>query len=346
MLAYFVILSLVMLVVLIEKYSINRKAFLLPLIFLVIFSTIRSEEVGADTKNYTLNFKENFSIEYYNLIDGIELGYQALEYTILFFTKEYFWLFFITSLIVVFSYLYILKKYSVNYTISIFTFICFGYYTFFFNGLRQGLAMAISSFAIIFLINREVFKYLLVIVFASFFHKSALILVPFYFIVNYNLKFLYKALILFFVSVIFSPVFINILSSSNERYSSYSSQSENSGGYLTLTFYFLIGLISYIFVFCRRNRDYVFDIIFQLYFLGILFIIPIAMMGASASGPQRLIFYFSWLSCLVIPYIFNTVKNKYLLFCYSIFCIIYFYLTTTRFSLLVPYSLNDLFRIF
>ena len=335
-----------MLVVFVEKYAINRRAFLLPSIFLILFAAARSDEVGADTKNYTLNFNEYFSIDYYSFDDGVEVGFKILEYTILYFTKNYFWLFFIFSCIVILPYLYILKKYSLNYSISIFTFICFGYYTFFFNGLRQGVAMAIASLALIFLLNKKIVKYLIIIVIASLFHKSALILIPFYFLVHLNVCFLYKAFFVFLGSLILSPLVIKILASTNERYTSYALESKNSGGYLTLIFYFLIGFFAYFIIFIKNKNNILFGQIFQLYSLGLIFIIPVAMLGASASGPQRLLFYFSWLSCLIIPYFFVEVKSKSLLFFYGIFCIIYFYLITTRFSLLVPYSMNDFFRIF
>ncbi|WP_180002636.1 MULTISPECIES: EpsG family protein [Acinetobacter] len=346
MLPYFFILFIVMLVVFVEKYSINRRAFLLPSFFLILFAAVRSEEVGADTKNYTLNFNIYSSIDYYNFNDGIEWGYKLIEYFILYFTKNYFWLFFTFSCIIVLSYLYVLRKYSLNYSISIFTFICFGYYTFFFNGLRQGVAMAIASLSLIFLVNKEILKYLILILIASLFHKSALILIPFYFLVHLNINFLYKAFFVFLGSFVLSPLIIKIISLSNERYASYSLESENSGGFLTLIFYFLIGFFSYFIVFNKNKNEILFNKIFQLYSLGVIFLIPIALLGASASGPQRLLFYFSWLSCLIIPYLFIRIKHKPLLFFYGIFCIIYFYLTTTRFSLLVPYSINDLFRIF
>ncbi|WPC34790.1 EpsG family protein [Acinetobacter sp. YWS30-1] len=346
MLPYFLILIFVIFIIVFEKYAVNRKAFLFPFLSLVLFASIRSDEVGADTKNYTLNFNNNFLIDNYSFNDGIELGYKFLEYFILYFTNNYFWLFFISSCIVIFCYLYIFKKFSVNYFISVFTFISFGYYTFFFNGLRQGIAMALSALSLPYLINNNFFKYFLVIFIASFFHKSALILILFYFLVNMRFKFEYKLILILFTSLILSPLVISILSSHYERYSSYSSASENSGGYLTLIFYLLIGLIGYFSLFLSEKDNVTFNKIFQLYFLGVIFIIPIAMIGTSASGPQRLLFYFSWLSCFIIPYFFDKIRGNFAYFTFFALCFIYFYLITTRFSLLVPYSINSVFRIF
>lgn len=120
---YILILIFVMFWIAFEKYSLNRRAFWIPLLALSLFASMRSYLVGTDTRTYTADFRNNLDIEYFIFNEDIEYGYQLLSYIILNFTHNYFWLFFISSIIVVGSYLYIFKKISKDYFLSIYIFI-------------------------------------------------------------------------------------------------------------------------------------------------------------------------------------------------------------------------------
>src|SRR5690625_5857440 len=68
--------------------------------------------------------------------------------------------------------------------ISLYVYITGGLFLVSMNGIRQVLAAAIAFNAIHFLIKRNWLGYTLIIILASFFHQSALILLPIYFIVR------------------------------------------------------------------------------------------------------------------------------------------------------------------
>ena len=346
MIPYILILLFVMSWILLEKKALNRKAFWVPLISLSLFGSLRSDSVGSDSKNYTRDFVNKINIEYFEFRSDSEMGFQFFHYIILALTKNYFWLFLISSFIVVFSYLFFFKKYSKDYFLSVVIFISFGFYTFFFNGLRQGLAMAIAVLATPFLIEKKFLKFLLIIFIASLFHRSALILILFYFIVNLKIKIEYKVLSVFFGSLALSSIVIKYLANTNEKYVTYAQVSENSGGYLTLGLYFLIGCIIYLYIIKSKNESEYFLKLSELYLYGVIFLIPVAMLGANASGPQRLLFYFAWVICIIFPVIMNSLNNKFIYICFLIGCILYFYTTTSIFSNLNPYILNNIFRIF
>src|SRR5690606_22473386 len=55
------------------------------------------------------------------------------------------------------------------------------------NGVRQFIAMGIWLFSIKFIVSRNIKKYLFLILFASIFHKSVLLLIFIYFIPFYKL---------------------------------------------------------------------------------------------------------------------------------------------------------------
>lgn len=79
----------------------------------------------------------------------------------------------------------IYRKYSKNYWLSMFLFIAStDYLTWIYNGMRQFLAVTIIFAALPLLLQRRYSLMVLVVLFASLFHSSALIFLPFIFLVN------------------------------------------------------------------------------------------------------------------------------------------------------------------
>ena len=346
MLPYLLVLSLVIFWIVLEKKSLNRTSFWLPLIILTLFAGARSYRVGTDTGNYTRNFNSQLNVEYFRFNKDIEFGYQALEYALLNVTSSYFWLLTITSLIIVYCYLKIIKRYSVNYWFSVFLFITLGVYTFFFNGLRQGLAMALFALAVPYLLEKRLIPYLLVCGVASLFHVTALFMIPFYFIVNLRVRPVYKILATFLGSLLVSGVLVSYIASTNDRYEGYAKASEEAGGFLTLGFYtalmILIMFVSYVY----KIKDENYQKLITFYASGVVFIIPLAMLGTSPSGPQRLLAYFTWTLILILPVMLKKINNIYLYIASVLLFLTYFMLTTSRFSNLSPYILNPIFEVF
>lgn len=346
MLPYLLVLGFVMFWIVLERKTLKRKAFFMPLIALSLFAGLRSYLVGTDSGTYTRNFRSNLNVYNFEFEKGVETGYQILEYILLRINADYFWLFFITSISIVCAYLSIIRKYSVNYSFSVFLFITLGIYTFFFNGLRQGIAMAIFSLATPYLLEKKFFPYLAICVFASLFHITALFMIPFYFLVNLKVKPLYKIISTFLGSLFISSFLINYLATTNERYEQYTEASEQAGGLLTLGFYNILLLFIYLIIRLYKITDEYTIKLFTFYAVGVVFIIPIAMLGAMASGPQRLITYFTWTLVLILPVVFKKINNVYVTSLAVLLFSIYFFLTTTRFSNLTPYIINPVFEIF
>ena len=330
----------------IEKKSLNRNAFWIPFFILVLFASFRNFQVGTDSGTYVRNFINQLDYHYFDFRDDVEIGYQLIEYLLLRITYNYFWLFLVTSSIIIFSYLLVFKKNSNNYTASVFIFITLGTYTFFFNGLRQGLAMAIFALAIPYLINRNFYIYFLICIVASLFHTTALLMLPFYIFVNLNIKILYKLIIIFLGSFTLSKFLITYVASTNERYEGYAQVSERAGGLLTLFWYIIILIIIYISSYIYKIKDKDFHQMLSFYALGVIFMLPVALLDSNPSGPQRLLPYFTWILALILPFLYKRINNKYINIISIFLAIIYFILTTSRFSNLTPYSINPFFEVF
>jgi len=93
-------------------------------------------------------------------------------------------LIFVTALLTNALIVFVLYNYSRMIEISLYVYITGGLFLVSMNGIRQVLAAAIAFTAIHFLIKRNWMGYTLLIIGASFFHQSALILIPIYFIVQ------------------------------------------------------------------------------------------------------------------------------------------------------------------
>lgn len=346
MFSYLLVLFLVMFFVLYEKKVLGRKAIIAPLLLLIALPTLRSNRVGTDSGTYTAAYIQKYYPYEYGFHKDIEYGYQLIDSLILSFSYNYVWLFLITSIIVIPAYLFTIKKISINYLYSILIFITFGFYTFFFNGLRQGIAMAICFFGLPYLIQKRVICYSLVVFIASLFHMSALIMLPLYFLVNSKIKIELKFLACLITSTLTSQILIGYFAQSNARYEHYTQEAEQAGGYITLAFYFLIGLLVYVTGYKIRNEDIMFNKLEQMLLCGLALVLPVALLGTDPSGPQRIMYYFVSSVIFLIPYILRKYNNLYISILFLIFSVIYFILITMRFSNLYPYVTNPIFEIF
>ena len=115
---------------------------------------------------------------------------------------------------------------------------------------------------------------------------------------------------------------------------------------MTLGFYTILIFVTYFIIRIYKIRDKQFMQLFAFYAIGVVFIIPIAMLGANPSGPQRLLTYFTWTLILILPIIFKRINSIYITSSAVILFIIYFILTTSAFSNLSPYIINPIFEIF
>src|SRR5690606_27878018 len=113
-----------------------------------------------------------------------EKGYIALMYVATGISTDYWAVLLLTAIICVGTYMYVIFKVSENVALSVFIYVVLGAYLVFFNAARQGLAISICAISVIFLLQRKIWHYIIVIIIASFFHRTALILLPFYFILR------------------------------------------------------------------------------------------------------------------------------------------------------------------
>jgi transmembrane protein EpsG len=152
------------------------------LVCLVLISGLRGSSIGdtgAYKHSYIIN---NFTWDY--VVSQKDIGFGILQMILKHFSNNPQLMLFITALITNMLVMVGLYKYSRMIDLSIFVYITSGFFITSMNGIRQSLAAAIVFAATKFLIEGKFFKYSLVVLLASSFHQTALILLPVYFIVR------------------------------------------------------------------------------------------------------------------------------------------------------------------
>lgn len=115
--------------------------------------------------------------------------------------------FIILALIQVALLIKVYRKYSPNYIVTFFLFVAStDYISWMFNGIRQFTAVTITFFAFEYILKKKYVPAVLIVLFASLFHGSALLVLPFIFIAQgeaWN-----KKTILFIIAIIVAVMFI------------------------------------------------------------------------------------------------------------------------------------------
>ncbi|MFD1707994.1 EpsG family protein [Siminovitchia sediminis] len=157
-----------------------------PLIFgslasLVVIAGLRTN-IG-DTYFYKHAFETN-DFEWADVAEQENVGFWLLQKTLKQFSEDPQILLFTTALITNVLIVWILAKYSRMIELSLYVYITGGLFLVSMNGIRQTLTAAILFAATKYLIEGNMVRYFIVVLIASTFHQSALVLIPIYFIVR------------------------------------------------------------------------------------------------------------------------------------------------------------------
>jgi hypothetical protein len=352
MIIYFILLFTVVLAANLARKSKSfvESRFFLCVVFasMVLVAGLRDRTVGTDTGSYVKYFDDIKTFSDVIKVSGQsggEYGFWLLNWLVHFFSDQYMALFLAIALIVVGCYQWAILKYSEHIGISFFVFITMQFYTFFFNGARQGIACAIYTLAIGPLLERNFKKYLGYILVAFLFHKTAIIMIPVYFIVKNEIS-IKSHLIIFLTGVagvFFFQRIIEIGSRIDSRYSSYGTASEGGA-------YFTVGVVCFLYAFFLFFRKSVladrerYDLYLNLLLIGTVISIVATIFRLDPSGVLRMTLYFTISIVFLMPFVFKNLKTRSakIFFSYAIMTcyLIYFTLSLERFSNLTPYTFN------
>lgn len=158
---------------------------LMPVFCLLAF---KSENVGADTMNYIRMFNTSGELLAVDNESRIELGYQYMVILLNRISDSNQSLFIASALFICISLFSFLKRTATNPPLALFFFLTMGFLQFSLTGIRQAISIAITLYAMTFIQQKKVLKFLAIILLAALFHKSALFSLPLYWVMNLDVN--------------------------------------------------------------------------------------------------------------------------------------------------------------
>jgi transmembrane protein EpsG len=304
----------------------NKILILCALMSLVVVSGLR-QNIG-DTFFYKYSYEINdFTWDY--ITSQKDIGFGILQMILKRYSEDPQILIFTTALVTNVLIILVFYQYSRDIELSFYVYITGGLFLVSMNGIRQVLAAALIFAATKFLIEGNWVKYFLVILFASSFHQSALVLIPIYFVVRYKAWSKATFILLFFSIVIvvgfgqFSSILFSAIG--DTQYGHYANFAEGGANVIRVAVDAVPLVIAY---FGREKLRQIFpssDYIVNMALIGFVFMVISTQNWIFA----RFSIYFSLYQLVIISWIvklFNERDQKFiyyaLIICYFIY---YFY---------------------
>ncbi len=295
--------------------------------------TLTNSYYGTFVRLPQYSFNELISKSFY--LD-FEIGFLVYSKIISLITTDFQWYIAITSVVQIVPLAYFFYKYSPNVTLAFFIFGCLDFFSFYFSGLRQSIAISIGLIAIHLLISGKIKFFLLLVLLAFMFHTSAVFLLLI--VAVYKIKLSFEKAFAFCFMIILvipflRPILLWISGTFNlgyyERYMTSGEQALTMFGV-----YILLLLISFLY----KRETYNIGIIRWVVLIGVFF----QSFGALNNGAiTRGGFYFLICLSVLLPYVINSYKDRkvrnFLFFCSLFLLSLFFVLTVEGPRNVVPY---------
>ncbi len=223
------------------------------------------------------------------------------------FTQFYF---IVTSFIICFSFYYIFKRFSTDVIVSTLLFLSLP--IFFFNSLsivRQFTAVAIVFYGFQYVRSRMLFRFLVVLVIATLFHKSALVAAPLYFLYGRKPHFYFFPMI-YLVGFLSSDMLYWLVEHLLPQYLKFLDRSIGEGGNKVLLLFQSLGFILLFFInklqFNKKENDFY----FLTFYIGLFVWSGLAQYGHAGFRGSL---YYTVFMLLLVPNILIEIKQKRLL---------------------------------
>lgn len=281
---------------------------------LIIISGFRGD-FSSDYVGYEEIFKFHNQFSDFRLLlkykYNVEIGYILVNWLIGRFTDNTIWIFLMSSIIILSLHLKEIKKNSSNICLSVLLFATIGAYYTSFNIMRQILAVSIIFSGSSYLYEKKIWNYIAVVLLASLFHSTALLMIPFYFILNF--KFNYKNLAILLITLILISSNIHVILEFAQKYfySHYKVSSYGMSGYGYKNIILPLGILFFIISEYSKNGDKE-NKRLNVWFNATIFYVFFSFLGLNIQMLERFSYYFSPYILLIIPKMVSNERNKHL----------------------------------
>lgn len=298
----------------------SKNLLYIGIFFLIIIASNKSYYVGTDSYNYYDYFMYVKSYSNDRIFSGLQRGWFYFNYLIYTISNYSCFLFICYSLSLCGIGYYINKLSKINLLSLLIYFLFF--YLASLNVMRQYIAIGIFAMSLVYLKKREIRKYILLIIIASLFHYSALLMIPLIWIEKIPTKrsiviiTVVGTFIIGFFMNIMQPIVLSlkIITGLNEGASIYLSKwGEGERNLFTNIVINLVFLGSFL---IAKNKNSIF---LSMWFLFIIFN---NLFGAAGQG-NRLFTYLLLGMIIAVPEIIINIKNNIMLFSYTILYLTY-----------------------
>lgn len=328
-----------------KKYKRRRGCWLfvaaLPMFALI---ALRGPSMGADTGVYLKFFRQIIDTPWDRIFivndmgPQFELGFVVFEKLVTYITKSsqvYQIIYSSIYLFAVVSFANQLEKCNFSF---LYFFATIGTYTFMFTGVRQCLAMSICLFSYYFIKRHKLIPFLLLVILAFTFHKSAILFVIAYFI--YNRKISWGNAIIYAIFGGLAFVYIDVIQEWFNDNLDYDYGIEETGnGFIFFAIIAIVTAFSFLMIlyYEKQTKESV-----GLLNIGVITLI-LWVLRLVTRVAERPSFYFMFFSAAMLCYALDAVGEKkdgllYKFIVCSAFMVLLVYRLSTSQASLVPYA--------
>ena len=179
--------------------SMYRFQVLLTALILIAISSLRYN-VGTDYLPYSRTYHTRAASFFSDLLHYREPGWGFLCAIGHLFSQDYAMGLFLAALLTIALNVRTISRYSDSFFFGLLLYLLIGAWHNSFNGVRQYLAAAVLFAGHGYMLERKLFKYLLVVFIASLFHTTALVMVPVFFLAGRRITF--RTILLIIISTV------------------------------------------------------------------------------------------------------------------------------------------------
>lgn len=277
---------------------------------LVLIMGLRNRCVGWDTGTYVRIFEKYRTYSLHEILndDRFEFCYLLLIKIVSLFTDNFTWFTLVVAVLSIIPIIVAVSKCSAMPFLSIALFIAFDYYAFMFSGMRQGIAFAFCVLSVLCIRKKRFGAFLIVILFAAQFHKSAYLFLPAYFLADLKINKISITCMIIIFGVVFvfkeqlyDLIATNLYNTNDNRYAR-----KETGAFLWMMMILLICIVVLIFKDGALNKDKSFNIFIALLCVGA----TLSMFTMVGNNAKRIVEYYCIFMIFAIPGILNGIGNS------------------------------------
>ena len=303
-----------------NKYETNYQNIWVIVLFCIVLIAFRGSTVGIDTAAYGREF---YMFDFSSLTDSrysSERGFMLLNVLLKEAGFDFWVLTLLEALVVMLPATYLIRKYSKNPYLSFFYFIAMDYFCFSLTGMRQAFALGITMIAFEFAQRKKFIPFVLLVLLAMVFHKTAMVFLPVYFISRISLKKKY----IFWIIVGSFAVFLmkEPIRTIMRELARIDHKAIDTGGTGMYLFFVAIALVGIVFSKAKWNEKMEGSVFFYMLFCAIA-VYPVLQYNPTI---LRLHYYYSVMLIILIPNILDQIHSKIIRYgCGSVFFVVGLY---------------------